>query len=93
MLSKMELSKEVASIDALIRAIDQELAVPGSESTDVGSMNLEVEMHEALCELRRARGVRRVLISVLEPQRNGSGSLARGRDYVVRREHAHRVTQ
>jgi hypothetical protein len=70
MLNKVDLRKQVTSLDAMIRVLSDELMrQPKKDSASDAQKKLLAEMEEALCELRQARGIRKVLLTALENRR------------------------
>jgi len=76
MLNKSDLQKQVCSLDLLIRVISFEMVKePDYHRQGETQSTLIKEMEEALCQLRQARGLRKILLTALE---NESGkSIAR----------------
>jgi hypothetical protein len=67
MMNKSELKKELGSLDMLISALSDELVRQPEMKSQSGAANLLVrEMEEALCELRQARGLKRMLLTAIE---------------------------
>ena len=69
-MNEFDLRKEVRSLDMLIGALSFDLAQQREadqqpESTD----SLLMEMEEALRELRRSRGLRKILLTAIENRR------------------------
>jgi hypothetical protein len=67
MLGKVDLKKEVGSLDMLISALTDELhkdLLPGER--DGASDRLLLEMEEALKQLRQERGLRKMWLTALE---------------------------
>lgn len=70
MLNKVDLRKQVSSLDVMIRVLSDELMhEPKKDSGSDSQKKLLAEMEEALCELRQARGIRKVLLTALESRR------------------------
>lgn len=70
MLNKVNLQKQVSSLDVMIRALSDELMrEPKKDSGNDAQKKLLAEMEEALRELRQARGIRKVLLTALESRR------------------------
>ncbi len=70
MLNKIDLRKQVSSLDVMIRALSDELLrEPKKDSGNDAQKKLLAEMEEALRELRQARGIRKVLLTALESRR------------------------
>jgi putative NADH-flavin reductase len=64
MMIKVDLKKEVGSLDILIAALSAEMVeTPQVEAEDI---KLVKEMQEALDQLRQERGVRKMLLSAFE---------------------------
>jgi hypothetical protein len=67
MLNKFDLQREVSSLDVLISVLSSEIVREPRYTTPSGSPNeLLREMEEALCKLRQARGLRKILLTALE---------------------------
>lgn len=67
MLNKSVLKKELGSLDMLISALSDELVrQPEARSQSGPAKILLKEMEEALCELRQARGIRKMLLTAIE---------------------------
>ncbi|HET9532529.1 MAG TPA: hypothetical protein VFQ92_19395 [Blastocatellia bacterium] len=67
MLGKVDLKKEVGSLDMLITALSDELhrdLLPGER--DGARARLLLEMEEALKQLRQERGLRKMWLTALE---------------------------
>lgn len=83
MINKIDLKKEVGSLDMLISVLSDELnREPLTGSADESGRLLE-EMKEALDQLRQARGLRKMWVVALEGQNAfESASTARRRSRV-----------
>lgn len=67
MLNKTDLKKELGSLDMLISALSDELVrQPEMKAQSDIANTLLREMEEALCELRQARGLKRMLLTAIE---------------------------
>lgn len=67
MVNKVDLRKEVGSLDMLIAALADELdREPRHGAHDAASARLYAEMQEALGQLRQERGLRRMWLIALE---------------------------
>jgi hypothetical protein len=78
MTNKVDLKKEVGSLDMLISALSDEIdKEPARGRNDESSARLLEEMQEALSHLRRERGLRRMWLTALgdrftgRPENNG----------------------
>ena len=81
MPNKWDLQREVGSLDMLISALSNDLI---KERDEKGSLNhtpgqadtiLLKEMEEALCELRQARGMTKVLLVAMASKAHHAGSV------------------
>ncbi|HVG20996.1 MAG TPA: hypothetical protein VNI02_18245 [Blastocatellia bacterium] len=67
MLNKLDLQREVNSLDVLISVLSSEIVREPEYGTSEESPNgLLREMEEALYQLRQARGLRKILLTALE---------------------------
>jgi len=67
MLNKSDLQREVCSLDLLIRVVSFEMVQePEYDARGEHQSALIKEMEEALCQLRQARGLRKILLIALE---------------------------
>ncbi|HWP45261.1 MAG TPA: hypothetical protein VNO14_18610 [Blastocatellia bacterium] len=67
MLKRIDLKKEVGSLDMLIRALSAELVKESCpDPRDESSARLIAEMREALERLRQARSLRKMWLTALE---------------------------
>jgi len=70
MMNEFDLRKEVRSLDMLIGALSFDLAQQRDADKQPESADgLLMEMEEALRELRRSRGFRKILLSAIESRR------------------------
>ena len=70
MMNEFDLRKEVRSLDMLIGALSFDLAQQRDADKQPESADrLLMEMEEALCELRRSRGLRKILLTAIESRR------------------------
>ena len=88
MLNKYDLMKEVGSLDMLISAVSYDLAE--QQKGSASPSELLTEMEEALCELRKARGFRKVLLTVLD-NRGSAATRKSGRKAVGIKKDVSRV--
>jgi hypothetical protein len=70
MADKVDLRKEVGSLDMLISALSYEIGIEPLTGRSDESTRLLEEMREALSHLRRERGIRRMWLTALE-ENNG----------------------
>jgi hypothetical protein len=67
MQNKVDLKRELGSLDMLISALADELErEPSTARRDESSSRLLAEMREALNQLRQARGIRKMWLVALE---------------------------
>jgi hypothetical protein len=67
MLNKLELQREVSSLDVLIKVLSSEIVrEPGYGTPCESPSALMKEMEEALYQLRQARGFRKILLTALD---------------------------
>jgi len=79
MADKVDLRKEVGSLDMLISALSYEIGnEPLTGRSDESSARLLEEMREALNHLRRERGIRRMWLTALEENNGRAHNLTQG---------------
>lgn len=69
-MNEFDLRKEVRSLDMLIGALSFDLTQQRNSGKQPESADrLLMEMEEALCELRRSRGLKKILLTAIESRR------------------------
>lgn len=78
MADKVDLRKEVGSLDMLISALSYEIGKEPLAGRSDESTRLLEEMREALSHLRRERGIRRMWLTALEENNGRAHNLTQG---------------